>query len=136
MKVTFDKDGYVNGWCMIGDNGGEEYDPPEDFDAFMDGFSCFKAENGKLIKDGEKETSDRRESEDAILRKRREAECFSVVDRGWIWYSALTLSQWMELRSWYLAWLDVTETRTPPERPLWLDRTDTSRIPLTPGFFL
>ncbi len=30
MKVTFDKNGYVNGWCMVGDNGGEEYDPPEE----------------------------------------------------------------------------------------------------------
>ena len=27
MKVTFDENGYVNGWCMVGDNGGDEYDP-------------------------------------------------------------------------------------------------------------
>ena len=93
MKVTFDESGYVNGWCMVGDNGGKEYDPPEDFDA----------------------------------------ECFSVVNRGWIWYSTLTLSQWRELRNWYIAWLKVTETMTPPERPSWVDDIDTSRIPLTLG---
>jgi hypothetical protein len=27
----------------------------------------------------------------------------------------------------------VTETLTPPERPDWIDSTDSSRIPLTPG---
>ena len=59
-----------------------------------------------------------------------------MINRGWIWYSSLTLSQWRELRSWYLAWLKVTETLTMPERPAWLDSMDTSRIPLTPGFFL
>ena len=136
MKVTFDKDGYVNGWCMVGDNGGEEFDPPEDFDAFLDGFSCFRFLDGRLVRDTEKENADRRAAEDTMLRQRREAECFSVVNRGWIWYSTLTLSQWRELRSWYLAWLNVTETRSPPERPLWIDSIDSSRIPLTPGFFL
>ena len=42
MKVTFDENGYVNGWCMVGDNGGDEYDPPEDFDAFLDNCFCYK----------------------------------------------------------------------------------------------
>ena len=136
MKVTFDKDGYVNGWCMVGDNGGEEYDPPEEFDAFLNGFSCFRVLDGRLVRDTEKENADRRAAEDTVLRQRRETECFSVVNRGWIWYTTLTLSQWRDLRSWYLAWLNVTETRSPPARPLWIDSTDTSRIPLTPGFFL
>ena len=31
MKVTFDENGYVNGWCMVGDNGGTEVDVPEYF---------------------------------------------------------------------------------------------------------
>lgn len=136
MKVTFDENGYVNGWCMVGDNGGEEYDPPEDFDAFLDGFSCFKLSDGKLIRDTEKEEADRLAVEQDGLRDRREKECFSVVNRGWIWYSSLTLAQWRELRTWYLAWLNVTDTKVIPERPSWLDSTDTSRIPLTPLGFL
>ena len=32
-----------------------------------------------------------------------------------------------------LGWLKVTDTLTPPERPDWIDNTDSSRIPLTPG---
>ena len=136
MKVTFDENGYVNGWCMVGDNGGEEYDPPEDFDSFLDRFDVFKLVDGKLVRDAEKEEADRQEAKLASLRERREKECFSVVNRGWIWYSSLTLAQWRELRSWYLAWLKVTETGTIPERPSWIDSTDTSRIPLTPIGFL
>lgn len=133
MKVTFDENGYVNGWCMVGDNGGEEYDPPEDFDTFLDSFSCFKLVDGKLVHDQEKEEADRLALEQADLRERREKECFSVVNRGWIWYSTLTLSQWRELRTWYIAWLKVTETGVIPEQPEWVDDIDTSRIPLTLG---
>ena len=136
MKVTFDENGYVNGWCMVGDNGGEEYDPPEDFDSFLDHFNVFRQADGKLVRDTEKEEADQLEAELAILRERREKECFSVVNRGWIWYSSLTLAQWRELRTWYLAWLSVTNTKEIPERPSWIDNTDTSRIPLTPIGFL
>ena len=136
MKVTFDENVYVNGWCMVGDNGGEEYDPPEDFDSFLDHFDVFKLIDGKLVRDKDKEESDRQETELASLRERREVECFSVVNRGWIWYSTLTLTQWRELRTWYLAWLNVTITKEIPERPAWIDNTDTSRIPLTPIGFI
>ena len=136
MKVTFDENGYVSGWCMVGDNGGEEYDPPEDFDGFLDRFDVFKLVDGKLVRDEEKEEADRLETELAALRERRETECFSVVNRGWIWYSSLTLAQWRELRTWYLAWLNVTVTKEIPERPAWIGSTDSSRIPLTPLGFL
>ena len=136
MKVTFDENGYVNGWCMVGDNGGEEYDPPDDIDSFLDRFDVFKEIDGKLVLDSEKAESDRKALELATLRERRETECFSVINRGWIWYSCLTLTQWRELRTWYLAWLNVTNTLTVPDRPSWLDNVDTSRIPLTPLGFL
>ena len=121
---------------MVGDNGGEEIDPPDDFDSFLGGFMHFRLSDGKLVRDAEKEAADSLALEQAFLRERREKECFSVVNRGWIWYSSLTLAQWRELRSWYLAWLNVTDTKVIPERPTWLDSTDTSRIPLTPLGFL
>lgn len=136
MKVNVDENGYVTEWCMVGDNGGAEVEPPEDFDSFLDCFSGFKLVNGELVKDEEKDTADRLELQRDDLRKRREAECFPVINRGWIWYSSLTLSQWRELRTWYLAWLNVTSTLTVPNRPTWLDNVDTSRIPLTPSGIL
>ena len=132
MKVTFDENGYVNGWCMIGDNGGMELEPPDDFDTFLDRFSGFKLEDGRLVFDKEKDDSDRLEEQRSDLRLRRETECFSYINRGYMWYSALTLLQWIELKRWYLAWLRVTETLTPPDKPPWIDSVDTTRIPDTP----
>ena len=132
MKVTFDENGYVNGWCMIGDNGGMELEPPDDFDTFLDRFSGFKLEDGRLVFDKEKDDSDRLEEQRSDLRLRRETECFSYINRWYMWYSALTLLQWIELKRWYLAWLRVTETLTPPDKPPWIDSVDTTRIPDTP----
>ena len=68
----------------------------------------------------------------ARMRQQREAECFPVINRGWMWYSGLNLVQWLELKKWYLAWLNVTETLRIPERPTWLDTMNTSAIPDRP----
>ena len=147
MKVTFDENGYVNGWCMVGDNGGIDVEPSGAHyhrtaalfadhigldDLFLDRFSGFKLEDGKLIYDKDKDDADQLEEKKADLRLLRDKECFSVINRGWIWYSCLTLTQWRELRTWYLAWLNVTTTLTIPDRPSWIDTVDTTRIPLTP----
>lgn len=61
-----------------------------------------------------------REEQILILRQKRDEECFSFVNRGYIWYESLTENQKDELSSWYRAWLDVTITLTPPAKPLWL----------------
>ena len=54
------------------------------------------------------------------LRDRREKECFSVVNRGQVWYDTLSEEQRAELAAWYLSWLNVTETLELPEKPVWL----------------
>lgn len=54
------------------------------------------------------------------LRSRREQDCFSVINRGVLWYSRLTDEQKAELELWYQAWLDVTETGVIPNNPEWL----------------
>jgi len=54
------------------------------------------------------------------LRAKREIECFSVVNRGALWYNRLTEEQITELQEWYQEWLDVTETKIIPEKPYWL----------------
>ena len=133
LKVTTDENGYVTGWCMVGDNGGVDVELPEDLDGFMDCFTGYKVVDGELVKDEEKDAADRVELLREDLRRQREEECYPVINRGWMWYLSLTLSQWRELRSWYLDWLNVTDTLTPPERPAWIDSTDATRIPLTPG---
>lgn len=54
------------------------------------------------------------------LRKLREIECFSIINRGFMWYLSLSEEQKAELQSWYKAWLDVTETEQIPKKPTWL----------------
>lgn len=54
------------------------------------------------------------------LRKRRATECFSIVNRGQVWYDCLRDDEKAELKQWYIAWLNVTETDIVPEQPKWL----------------
>lgn len=63
------------------------------------------------------ELNDRRR---AKLRRRRETECFSMINRGQLWYDGLSAEQKTELDKWYKAWLDVTDTLTVPDKPEWL----------------
>ena len=55
------------------------------------------------------------------LRERREKECFSVVNRGRLWYNKLSTAQIIELTNWYNAWLDVTESLVAPIAPTWIN---------------
>ena len=55
------------------------------------------------------------------LRKLRAKECFSVINRGKLWYDSLTDEQYSELKNWYFDWLNVTETKNIPCRPAWLN---------------
>ena len=54
------------------------------------------------------------------LRSQRETECFSIINRGQLWYDTLTESQKAELKEWYIAWLDVTDTLVVPNKPDWI----------------
>lgn len=54
------------------------------------------------------------------LRLQRENECFPIINRGQLWYDTLTEKQQLELKKWYQLWLDVTQTEKIPEKPSWL----------------
>ncbi len=60
------------------------------------------------------------EAHDRKLREQRNMECFTVINRGQLWYSTLTEEQLQELTVWYQAWLDVTTTFVIPQKPNWL----------------
>jgi hypothetical protein len=55
------------------------------------------------------------------LREIRNVECFSIINRGKLWYDTLSEKQLNELRKWYIEWLDVTETLIIPNKPVWLE---------------
>lgn len=60
------------------------------------------------------------ETKKKLLRERRQVECFSIVNRGRLWYDCLTDEQITELNVWYHEWLNVTETFVIPHRPDFL----------------
>lgn len=55
------------------------------------------------------------------IRNNREIQCFSVINRGQLWYNHLTEEQLQELEIWYQAWLDAPQTLAEPERPNWIE---------------
>ncbi len=61
------------------------------------------------------------EKETQELREKRAEICFPVVNRGKLWYDALSIEKLSELEAWYHAWLNATETREIPETPLWVN---------------
>lgn len=54
------------------------------------------------------------------IRSQREFECFSIINRGQLWYNTLSDNQKVELQNWYNEWLDVTRTKKIPQKPSWI----------------
>ena len=129
LSLTLDKNNYITSFCTGGIASDEtlhfETDYiPEDF------YECYRAyhldKDNSLVLDTSKLIDVSAENEINDIRALRQIECFSVADRGKLWYDGLTDAQYKELNEWYQAWLDVTESKTKsggfkiPERPKWL----------------
>lgn len=65
-------------------------------------------------------TEEIRERRVKNLRRKREVECFPIINRGQLWYDELTEKQKAELKEWYQNWLQVTETFEAPDKLKWL----------------
>lgn len=85
-----------------------------------EGIATDKVRDGTAAFDNEHFALQEQERVKEDYRQRRETECFSVINRGQLWYEGITLPQLLELRSWYKAWLNVTDTMVVPEKPAWL----------------
>ena len=55
-----------------------------------------------------------------VLRGIRERECYSIINRGILWYETLSETQKQDLLNWYNSWKDVTETFVIPIKPWWI----------------
>ena len=121
MQVTTDESGYISGYATEGElTGGTQMSEPEDLSHFISHWQSYRIQDDTLVFDEARDTTLNEESEKENLRLLRQTECFSVVDRGKLWYSTLTKEQLSELTSWYNSWLNVTETKSVPEKPEWL----------------
>ena len=123
MKIKLDKNGYISEFALVGDLECDgvcyEVETPLD-DDFLSKFRSYKYENGKLIHDEDQYEIVLHEQLVEDLRHRRSDECFTVINRGMLWYNTLTEDQVTELGQWYQAWLDVTETLVAPTMPEWI----------------
>lgn len=121
MQVLLNEQGYVSSFAFVGELvGGIDFPQPEDLAHFVEHYSAYKLQDGIPTFDNEQEAALQLEETQADLRTRREAECFSVINRGQLWYEGISLTQLLELRQWYKAWLEVTTTLIVPEKPEWL----------------
>ena len=121
MKIKIDSGGFIESYATIGDIlESTDIEDPADIDHFERNYRAYRIKDGKLFFDESQATILQNEAENAQLRIERDAECFSIINRGWLWYDTLTEKQTKELRKWYTDWLDVTETKKKPDRPSWL----------------
>ena len=124
-----EKDGYCYSFaigCSLNDSSSKKVKITEDFnyeDFYRLSGAYYINSDGFLVKDEQKALLLFNELQKDQLRVQRESECFSVINRGKLWYDNLTTSQLTELQNWYQEWLDVTETFIIPKTPVWINKT-------------
>ena len=121
MKVLLDEQGFVTSFAYEGELvDGTEIEAPVEIEHFFEHFRAYRLKYGAAVFDNEQEEKLISEAKKADLRMRREKECYSIINRGQLWYEGVSIPQLLELRKWYQAWLNVTETMVVPDKPAWL----------------
>lgn len=121
MKVLLSDQGYVVSYALEGELlDAVEAAEPSDLSHFEEYFTAYRVQDGALVFDDAQAAEEQAEAAKGAYRKRREVECFPVINRGQLWYDTLSEEQLSELKTWYQAWLDGTNTQTIPEKPEWL----------------
>ena len=121
MKVLLNEQGYVESYALEGELvDALETAEPNDLSHLEKHFTSYRMRDGTLVFDEGKDAQAQSEAAKAEYRRRRELECFPIINRGQLWYDTLSEEQLSELKTWYQAWLDGTNTQTIPEKPEWL----------------
>ena len=122
MKALLDDKGFIISYALVGNLvDGIDLPDPEDIAHFEEHFAAYQVRDGTAAFDSEHDEALQTEAKKAEFRLRRETECFSVINRGQLWYEGVSITQLLELRQWYKAWLNVTETMVVPKKPTWLE---------------
>ena len=121
MKVLLNEQGYVESYALEGELvDALETAEPNDLSHLEKHFTSYRMRDGTLVFDEGKDAQAQSEAAKAEYRRRRELECFPIINRGQLWYDTPSEGQLSELKNWYQAWLDGTNTQTIPEKPEWL----------------
>ncbi len=99
MQIVTDEKGFVLSFAYVGTLvGGIDVPEPEDIEQFLHQFYAYQFQDGKLIYNSEAYDAHVTEELKAEYRHRREKECFSIINRGQLWYEGISLTQLLELR--------------------------------------
>lgn len=121
MQILLNSDGYVESYALVGEiTDGIDVPAPTDIAHFEEHYYVYHLKNKALKYDSKQNEILEKNIADNDYCQLREAQCFSYINRGTLWYETLTDLQMAELRTWYKAWLDGTQTLTVPEKPSWL----------------
>lgn len=121
MQILTNEQGFITSFALDGMLvDGEECKEPDNLEDFIANYSCYRIRDGDLVLDKKCLAAEAENAKKEEIRKRRRKECFPVINRGSLWYDRLTEQQKKELNTWYLAWLDATQTGAIPEMPEWL----------------
>jgi hypothetical protein len=120
MEVKIASDGYVESYCFGGHlSGGIAVEEPGELNA--GNYAAYRLVDGALTLDKDRLAALQLAGRQNAIRARRERECYSVINRGQLWYEGVSIAHLVELRKWYKAWLDAPATLIIPDRPAWLD---------------
>ena len=91
MKIETDKNGYVKNYVIVGESSAcsTETEMPEGFGA--DNYAAYKLMDGVLTLDTDRLAALQLAGRQDAIRARRERECYSVINRGQLWYEGCCL---------------------------------------------
>ena len=119
IKAQINENGYLTGYAIIGDvENSIEIEVPDDFEE--KNYRAYRVIGLMAVMEHERLNELAKEREAYQLRQRRETECFTIINRGGLWYDLLTGAEKSELLDWYQAWLDAPQTGVFPITPAWL----------------
>lgn len=122
MTILLNDQGYVESYAIEGGLlNSIQVEEPQDLDFFEQTFEAWYLDNNNnLVYSLEKQENITKQRQKEEIRRQRQIQCFSVMDRSKFWYDNLTSEQQQQLREWYNAWLDAPETGIIPEKLNWL----------------
>ena len=91
MKVLLNEQGYVESYALEGDLlDAVETEEPDDLSHFEEHFTAYQVRDGTMVFDDAQAAVEQAEAAKDAYRKRREVECFPVINRGQLWYDTLS----------------------------------------------
>ena len=94
MQIKLNDQGFIDSFATIGNIlDGAKIEVPADLDHFERNYRAYRIKDGALFFDEDKASAIQTEEENEQLRVERDKECFTVINRGWLWYDTLSESR-------------------------------------------